>query len=162
MVRPRRACWRLFCNENGKGTAEDAEDAEKQTESREKQLEINQVSGQIVDAAMKVHSALGPGLLESAYEACLLFELHKRGLRVVSQVQLPIVYESVKIDAGYRIDLLVEDAVVVELKSVEDLLPIHQAQLLSYLKLSGKKPGLLINFNTVHLKNGIRRLVNDL
>ena len=77
-------------------------------------------------------------------------------------MQLPIVYESVKIDAGYRIDLLVEDAVVVELKSVEDLLPIHQAQLLSYLKLSGKKLGLLINFNTVHLKNGIRRLVNDL
>jgi GxxExxY protein len=126
------------------------------------ELEINQLSGQIVDAAMKVHSALGPGLLESAYEACLLFELHKRGLKAVSQVQLPVVYESVKIDAGYRIDLLVEDVVVVELKSVEEVLPIHQAQLLSYLKLSGKKLGLLINFNTVHLKNGITRLVNDL
>jgi GxxExxY protein len=125
-------------------------------------LEINQVSGQIVDAAMKVHSALGPGLLESAYEACLLFELHKRGLKAVNQVQLPVVYESVKIDAGYRIDLLVEDAVVVELKSVEEILPIHQAQLLSYLKLSGKKLGLLINFNTVHLKNGITRMVNNL
>jgi len=125
-------------------------------------LEINQVSGQIVDAAMKVHSALGPGLLESAYEACLLFELHKRGLRAVSQVQLPVVYESVKIDAGYRIDLLVEDAVVVELKSVEEILPIHQAQLLSYLKLSGKTLGLLINFNTVHLKHGITRMVNNL
>jgi len=125
-------------------------------------LEINQVSGQIVDAAMKVHSALGPGLLESAYEACLLFELHKRGLKAVSQVQLPVVYESVKIDAGYRIDLLVEDVVVVELKSVEEVLPIHHAQLLSYLKLSGKKLGLLINFNTVHLKDGITRMVNNL
>ena len=125
-------------------------------------MEINQVSQQIVDAAMKVHSAIGPGLLESAYEACLLFELHKRGLKAVGQVQLPVVYESVKIDAGYRIDILVEDAVVVELKSVEEVLPIHRAQLLSYLKLSGKKLGLLINFNTVHLKNGITRMVNGL
>jgi GxxExxY protein len=125
-------------------------------------LEINQLSGQIVDAAMKVHSAIGPGLLESAYEACLLFELHKRGLKAVGQVQLPVVYESVKIDAGYRIDILVEDAVVVELKSVEEVLAIHRAQLLSYLKLSGKKLGLLINFNTVHLKNGITRMVNGL
>jgi GxxExxY protein len=125
-------------------------------------LEINQVSGQIVDAAMKVHSALGPGLLESAYEACLLFELHKRGLKALSQVQLPVTYESVKIDAGYRMDLLVEDAVVVELKSMEELLSIHQAQLLSYLKLSGKKLGLLINFNTVHLQGGIVRMVNNL
>jgi GxxExxY protein len=125
-------------------------------------MEVNQVSGQIVDAAMKVHSALGPGLLESAYEACLLFELHKRGLKAVAQVQLPVVYESVKIDAGYRMDLLVEDAVVVELKSVEEIAPIHKAQLLSYLKLSGKKLGLLINFNTVHLKDGITRMVNNL
>ena len=111
---------------------------------------------------MKVHSALGPGLLESAYEACLLFELHKRGLKAVNQVQLPVVYESVKINAGYRLDLLVEDAVIVELKSVEEVLPIHQAQLLSYLKLSGKKLGLLLNFNTVHLKDGIIRMVNNL
>jgi len=125
-------------------------------------MEINQISGQIVDAAMKVHSALGPGLLESAYEACLLFELHKRELKAVSQLQLPVVYESVKIDVGYRIDLLVEDAVVVELKSVEEVAPIHKAQLLSYLKLSGKKLGLLINFNTVHLKDGITRMVNNL
>ena len=125
-------------------------------------MEINQISGQIVDAAMKVHSALGPGLLESAYEACLLFELHKRGLKAASQVQLPVVYKSVKIDAGYRIDLLVEDAVVVELKSVEKILPIHKAQLLSYLKLSGKKLGLLVNFNTVHLENGITRMVHNL
>jgi GxxExxY protein len=125
-------------------------------------LEINQISGQVVDAAMKVHSTLGPGLLESAYEVCLLFELHKRGLKAVGQVQLPVVYDSVRIDAGYRIDLLVEDAVVVELKSVEEVLPIHKAQLLSYLKLSSKSVGLLINFNTVHLKNGITRMVNNL
>ena len=101
-------------------------------------------------------------MLESAYEACLLFELHNRGLKAVSQVQLPVVYESVRIDAGYRMDLLVEDAVVVELKSVDKVLPIHQAQLLSYLKLSGRKLGLLIKFNTVHLKDGITRMVNNL
>jgi GxxExxY protein len=125
-------------------------------------LDINQISGQIVDAAMKVHIVIGPRLLESAYEACLLFELHKRGLKALSQVPLPVVYESVKIDVGYRLDLLVEDAVIVELKSVEEVHAIHQAQLLSYLKLSGKKLGLLINFNTVHLKDGIKRMVNKL
>ena len=125
-------------------------------------MEVNEVSGQIVDAAMKVHSALGPGLLESAYEACLVFELHRRGLKAVSQLELPVVYESVKIDAGYRIDILVEDAVIIELKSVEKILPIHKAQLLSYLKLSDKKVGLLINFNTLHLKEGIAGLVNNL
>jgi GxxExxY protein len=125
-------------------------------------LEINEITGQIVDAAMKVHSALGPGLLESAYEACLLYELHKRGLKAINQVPLPVVYESVRLDVGYRIDLLVEDAVVVELKSVEEIQPIHKAQLLSYLKLSGKKVGLLINFNTVHLKDGVTRMVNKL
>lgn len=91
-----------------------------------------------------------------------MFELHRRGLKAVSQVELPVVYDSVKIDVGYRIDILVEEAVIVELKSVDKILPIHQAQLLSYLKLSGKKLGLLINFNTVHLKDGISRLVNKL
>ena len=125
-------------------------------------MEINEISGQVVDAAMKVHSALGPGLLESAYEACLVFELHQRGLKALSQMELPVVYDSVKIDVGYRIDVLVEDAVIVELKSVEKVLPIHTAQLLSYLKLSGKKLGLLMNFNTLHLKDGITRLVNNL
>jgi len=110
---------------------------------------------------MKVHSALGPGLWESAYEACLLFELHKRGMKAAGQVELPVVYENVRIDAGYRIDLLVEDSVIVELKSVEKLLPIHQAQLLSYLKLSGKRVGLLIDFNVEHLRDGIKRMVND-
>ncbi len=111
---------------------------------------------------MKVHSALGPGLLESAYEACLIHELTKRGLRVSSQVALPVAYDGVRLDVGYRIDLLVEDEVVVELKAVDLLLTIHQAQLLSYLRLSGKKVGLLINFNTGRMKDGIRRLVNNL
>lgn len=114
----------------------------------------------IVDAAMKVHSALGPGLLESAYETCLKHELLKRNLEVKSQVELPIVYEGIRLDAGYRIDLLVADSVVVELKSVEKIAPIHEAQLLSYLKLSDLQVGLLINFNVMHLKDGIKRMVN--
>ena len=125
-------------------------------------MNINDVSGQVVDAAMRIHSALGPGLLESAYEACLLFELHKRGLEAVAQVELPVVYESVRIDVGYRLDLLVEDSVIVELKAVETLNLIHRAQLLSYLKLSGKKLGLLINFHSEHLKDGIERMANGL
>ena len=109
---------------------------------------------------MKVHSVLGPGLLESTYQACLLFELHRCGLRAESQVQLPVVYESVKLDLGYRLDLLVEDYVIVELKTVDTFSPVHEAQLLSYLKLSGKQVGLLINFNVKHLKDGIKRMVN--
>lgn len=111
---------------------------------------------------MKVHTALGPGLLENAYHACLLHELRGRGLSVLSQVVLPVIYDGVKIDVGYRIDLLVEGAVIVELKSVEKLAPIHQAQILTYLKLSGIKVGLLMNFNVLHLKDGIKRLVNKL
>jgi len=123
---------------------------------------LNQVSAQVVDAAIKVHSVLGPGLLESAYEACLAYELGKRGLQVEVQLALPVVYEQVQIDAGYRIDLLVEDGVIVELKSVERLLPIHEAQLLSYLRLSQKRLGLLINFNVPRLRDGIKRMVNKL
>ena len=123
---------------------------------------INQISGEIVDAAMKVHSALGPGLLESAYEGCLKHELTKRGLKVLSQVTLPVIYDGVKIDVGYRVDLLVEDSVIVELKAVERLTPLNEAQLLSYLKLSGRKLGLLINFNVEHMKYGIKRIVNGL
>jgi GxxExxY protein len=125
-------------------------------------MEINRISGMIVDAAMKVHTALGPGLLESAYEACLVHELRKAGLRVRTQVALPVVYDGVQLDVGYRIDLLVEELVVVEIKTVESLLPIHKAQLISYLKLSGRQLGLLINFNTVHLRDGIKRIVNRL
>jgi GxxExxY protein len=123
-------------------------------------VELNQISGAVLDSAMKVHTALGPGLLESTYEVCLAFELADRGLQVRTQVALPVVYRSVHLEAGYRLDLLVEDSVIVELKAIESVLPIHEAQLLSYLKLSGKKLGLLINFNVVHLKDGIKRMVN--
>ncbi|MCP4042057.1 MAG: GxxExxY protein [Gammaproteobacteria bacterium] len=125
-------------------------------------MNVNEISGQVVDSAMKVHTALGPGLLESAYEACLKYELRKRGHSVKSQVALPINYDGHLIDAGYRIDLLVDDTVIVELKSVSKLAPIHHAQILSYLKLSGKNLGLLINFNVVRLKDGITRVVNKL
>ena len=125
-------------------------------------MDINEITEKTIGAAIEVHSQLGPGLLESAYEACLLFELHRRGLRATRQVELPVVYEGVKIDVGYRLDLLVEDAVIVELKAVEKTLPIHKAQILSYLKLSDKRLGLLINFNVVHLKDGITRVVNNL
>jgi GxxExxY protein len=119
----------------------------------------NDISGAVVDAAMKIHSALGPGLLESAYAVCLKHELIKRGLRVASEVPLPVVYDGVKLEAGYRLDLVVEDTVVVELKAIEALAPIHQAQIISYLKLSGKPIGLLINFHSLHLKDGIKRFV---
>lgn len=123
---------------------------------------MNDISGAIVDAAMKVHTTLGPGLLESAYEACLTHELRKRGHTVGAQAALPVLYDGTQVDVGYRIDLLVDDAVVVELKAVDKLAPIHDAQLLTYLKLSGKKVGLLINFNVLHLKDGIKRMVNNL
>lgn len=121
---------------------------------------VNEITRSIIGAAMKVHSALGPGLLESAYQACLLFELHGAGLKAEAQVPLPVIYRQVKLDLGYRLDLLVEDSVIVELKSVEAIEPVHKAQLLSYLKLSGKHVGLIINFNVVHLKDGIKRLVS--
>ncbi len=119
-----------------------------------------QVSHAIITAAMRVHTELGPGLLESTYTACLQHELKKAGVRSESQVALSVVYDGVKLDLGYRIDLLVENLVIVELKSVDSISPVHQAQILSYLKLSGKSIGLLINFNVVHLKDGIRRFVN--
>ncbi len=122
-------------------------------------MQPNEISGIVVDAAIKVHSALGPGLLESAYEACLSHELATRGLKVGSQKVLPVVYESVTLDIGYRLDLLVEDLVIVELKSVKEIAEIHRAQLLSYLKLSKKPIGLLLNFNVVLMKHGIERMV---
>ena len=124
-------------------------------------MELNEISAQVVDAAMKVHSVLGPGLLENAYETCLKYELEKRGLSVQQQVALPAVYEGIKIDLGYRLDLLVNGQVIVELKTVDKITLVHEAQLLSYLKLSNRKPGLLINFNVVHLRTGIKRMVND-
>ncbi len=116
----------------------------------------------VIDSAMKVHSALGPGLLESAYRACLAHELELRGLDVSQEKPLPVLYEGAEISVGYRIDLLLNQKVIVELKAVEKLLPIHTAQLLSYLKLSGCKLGFLINFNVLHLKDGIKRVVNGL
>ena len=122
---------------------------------------LNQITEAIIGAAIEVHRALGPGLLESAYEACTAFEVAQRGLRVEEQKPLPVVYREVRLDCGYRLDLLVEETVIVEIKAVERLMPIHQAQLLSYLKLSGCKVGLLINFNVEVLKSGIRRVVND-
>jgi GxxExxY protein len=122
---------------------------------------LNQVTEQIIGAAIAVHRALGPGLLESTYEACLVYELMQQGLKVEAQKPLPIVYREVKLDCGYRLDLLVEGTVIVELKSVDRLAPIHTAQLMSYLKLSGCKVGLLINFNETLLKNGIVRKIND-
>ncbi len=123
-------------------------------------LRVNQVSGIVVNAAMRVHSLLGPGLLESAYQACLAQELRKRGLTVETQVGLPVVYEGEKLDLGYRIDLIVENLVIVEIKCVEAIHPVHEAQLLSYLRLSGKNVGLLINFHVARLKDGIRRRVD--
>ena len=125
-------------------------------------MAINDVTGAVVDAAMQVHSVLGPGLLESAYEACLAYELRKRGIEVTVQVELPVIYGEVRIDLGYRIDLLVERSVVVELKTVTKLLPVHEAQLLSYLRLGDFRAGLLINFHTARLKDGIKRMVNAL
>lgn len=120
--------------------------------------ELNQISSQIIGAAIEVHKALGPGLLESAYEACLDYELRQRGLQVEQQKSLPLVYKDMQLDCGYRLDLLVEDAVIVELKSVDTLQAIHTAQVLSYLRLAGLSLGLLINFNVMVLKHGIHRL----
>ena len=117
-------------------------------------------SGKVVDAAIEVHSALGPGLLESAYQACLAYELRSRGVDVLEQVPLPILYRGVRIDVGYRLDLLVGNKVVVEVKAVAKLLPVHNAQLLSYLRLSNHRVGLLINFHVPRLRDGIRRILN--
>lgn len=120
----------------------------------------NEISKAIIGCAMEVHKHLGPGLLESSYEVCLLYELEQKGLKVIQQQALPIVYKEVKLNAGYRIDLLVENKVIVELKSVEILAPIHTAQVLTYLKLKDLKLGLLINFNSVLLKDGVKRVIN--
>jgi GxxExxY protein len=121
--------------------------------------QVNQITGAVVDAAMKVHSVLGPGLLESVYQACLAHELRARGWHVASQVGLPVVYEGEKIELGFRMDLVVENAVIVEVKCVDTIHPVHQAQLLTYMRLSGIHVGLLINFYVTHLRNGIKRMV---
>jgi len=121
---------------------------------------VNHITHQIIAAAMKVHTALGPGLLESAYHACLRHELRRQGLTVASQLGLPVVDEGERIDLGYRVDLIVGDAVIVEVKCVEAIHPVHQAQLLSYMRLSGRQVGLLINFHVAHLRDGIKRMVD--
>lgn len=120
----------------------------------------NEISKIVFESALKVHKSLGPGLLESAYEECLFYELKKSGLKIEKQKALPLIYEEVKLDVGYRIDLIVEEKFIVEVKSVENLNNVHLAQLLTYLKLSDCKFGLLINFNVKLLKEGVRRVVN--
>jgi GxxExxY protein len=122
---------------------------------------LNWITEQIIGASMEVRRVLGPGLLESAYEKCLVFELKQRGLRIEEQKALPVVYKDVKLDCGYRMDLVVEGSVIVEIKAVERLNSVHDAQLLSYLKLYGCRVGLLLNFHVSILKNGIRRIVNE-
>lgn len=121
-------------------------------------MELNQITHEILDSAYKVHTALGPGLLESTYQTCLVYELKKKGLKVEVEKPLPLFYEEVMMETGYRIDILVEDAVVIELKTVDAFADVHTAQVLTYLKLSGKKVGLLLNFYTKSLKNGIKRV----
>ncbi len=120
----------------------------------------NEISKIVVDAGLKVHRTLGPGLLESAYEACLYHELCSRNLLVEKQKPLPLIYEGVILEAGYRIDLLVENKLIIEIKSADSLHPLHEAQLLTYLKVSNCKLGLLMNFNTVLFKDGVRRYIN--
>lgn len=122
-------------------------------------MELNEITHEILDSAYKIHSKLGPGLLESAYQACLVYELRKKGLKVEVEKPLPLIYEEVKLECGYRIDILVEDQVVVELKTVEAFTDVHTAQVLTYLKLSERKVGLLINFYVKSLKDGIKRLI---
>ena len=123
-------------------------------------MDRDELSHAVIGACIEVHRALGPGLLESAYEACLATELHTRSIPFQRQVELPVSYKSVRIDCGYRLDFVIEDRLILELKAVEKLLPIHQAQLLSYLKLSNKRVGLLINFHSAKLTDGVVRLVN--
>ena len=125
-------------------------------------MEIEDIASKIVSAAMKVHTALGAGLLESAYQKCLEYELRAAGIKVDCEVALPVVYEKIKIDAGYRIDMLVDETVIIENKTAEKLLPIHEAQLLTYLKMRKCKLGFLLTWNVPRMKDGIKRMVNNL
>jgi GxxExxY protein len=120
-------------------------------------MELNEITRKIIGCAIQVHKSLGPGLLESAYEECLSYELINNGLCIVRQQPTPVVYKGIKLDCGYRIDILVENEVVIELKVVDEFNPVHEAQILTYLRFSNKKIGLLINFNVTVLKNGIKR-----
>jgi GxxExxY protein len=123
--------------------------------------QIDKIASEIVDSAFKIHTKLGPGLLESAYEVCMAHELAKRGFAVERQKPQPVFYDGIEIETGYRLDLLIANSVIIELKAVEQLAPIHQAQLMTYLKLSGKSLGFLINFNVPLIKQGIRRIANQ-
>ncbi len=134
----------------------------KETNYKKKFMTENEISEKIIGCAIEVHKSLGPGLLESAYLECLLYELQKAGLHVEKQKPLPLIYKEVKLDVGYRIDLIVESKVIIEVKSIEALNDIHIAQVLTYLKLSGCKLGLLMNFNVLRLIDGLKRLVNKL
>lgn len=122
----------------------------------------NEISSKIIGAAIEVHRQLGPGLLESSYEKCLAFELKELGLEVQTQVAVPVVYKGIKLEVGYRLDIVVENKVIVETKTVSELLEIHKAQLLTYLKLTGLKLGLLINFNSIKVIDGVKRVANNL
>jgi GxxExxY protein len=120
-------------------------------------MEINQITEIIIGCAIEVHKTLGPGLLESAYEECLIFELRNAGLTAERQVAVPVIYKDIRLEYGYRIDILVENTVIIELKSIDAIAPVHEAQILTYMKFSSKRIGLLINFNVTLLKNGIKR-----
>jgi GxxExxY protein len=123
--------------------------------------DLNELTGTIIGAAIEVHRNLGPGLLESAYESCLLWELRQKQFKVETQVPVPIRYKGFQLDAGYRIDLLVQDKVIVEMKAVEKIQPIHTAQVLTYLKMTGLKMALILNFNVEKMRSGIKRIIND-
>jgi len=127
--------------------------------SKIQSMQFEELTRKIIGASIEVHKALGPGLLESAYEECLFYELTQHGLKVERQKPVPVVYKEIKLDYGYRIDLLVEDTVILELKSIDAFAPVHEAQLLTYMKFANKKIGLLINFNVTVLKNGLKRYV---
>ena len=124
-------------------------------------MEVNDLTKTIIGAAIEVHRTLGPGLLESTYEACLFYELEQMGIFVERQVELPVKYKNVRVEIGYRIDLLVENQVIIEVKSVKELLPVHMAQIITYLKISNKSKGLLMNFNETKLIDGVKRISND-
>jgi len=125
-------------------------------------MDIEEVARQIVDSAIKVHRELGPGLLESAYQTCLAYEIRKRGLQVECEISFPIRYDGIDLDAGYRADMLVEDCIIVENQTVDEIMPIHRAQLITYLKLSRRHLGFLLNWNVPLMKQGIKRIANQL
>lgn len=124
-------------------------------------MELNEITGAIITAAMKVHTLIGPGLLESVYHTCLEHELEKIGLRMQSEVPVPVHYDGLTLESGYKADLIVEDCVIVELTCADELAPIHKAQLLTYLRLANKPLGLLLNFKVVHMRDGIKRIINS-